>query len=1401
MSLSRTTKKRLLIVLCCGLLLVGAAGGAYVVRKQRVRAEYAGYRTEGLAAAKSADNEKAVDLLGKYLRRYPEDTDVLVEYVRVRPLVKSPDRAHLRDTMLVLRHLLTLHPEMAEQRRALLRMYADFGYASEAVVTADKLLEATPDDAEILGIKATSLARMRRSGEALAAAEKWAAKAPQDVDAHILCVQLMQVNGRSKGDIDKRVGESKDKLKDPASFDLVSGIAAAVTGAPDKAYEAIKRVAAQPKLDPKLTRRVIAAFDSLGKHRESLEMLQRLVKETGDASAQRGLVRRLWELNQWNDVLAYPIPAGSELASDLELKGMIGTALARTGKTAEAQAIANELTAAKQDPVAVAWGEVLGQSIKSSKDEARKLVDACQAGLKDSPNNAYLWYFQGQGYARLGEAELAVANYTKAAQLNGTWASPVASLAEALMGLGRHEQALDAATAAAQRSPAAGAVMYAIALNANVESGRLKNEEGRLASVLTDIEKAGAAQYVLPERVASLARTGKKAEAADAIKKALATTPPPSEAILPRLAMMSRLHNLGLEAECYAALERGATGAVSASVAMSKALATYLAGNKDEALAQFDKARREAGKGDATEWQIAGARLLDLARDPKAAATWVALGDGRPDDLSVQEAVLSASATRSDREFVDRTIERVKKLTGGEGVQWRIARARWTLDGAAGRTPAEQHKAGEDASVILTEVLRAAPDAIDARFLQVKALEYQENLSAAVEQMTMVVQQNPSLPASSLYLAKLLQSRGDFAKAHEYVTRATQAGLKDESSRRIAAQLLAQQGRPGEATKLLEDLGGEQGGADLLLATLYRQQGDLKRAEQVLSQLMQKPDEGVVAFAVDLYGAMGRPDDAKKAIGLLKGMKARPGTEELLLAEFSGRYGKADEAVSYSRAATQAAPKNPVTWRALVISALAAGKHDDAFAAVAQGLKELPADPYLKAVADSKASIMKGVSDPGLRPLAFALARNPEAPGTKDALELMATPISPQNPKDTQLGRLKQIADRNTLNLPLQLFAAERFLGSADRLDEAATIATRAVQSFPLSVDASRLAANALLNAKRWPETVVFAKAWHDRTPANPAEADFVAAIALMKSKQPAEAKALLAPYIPKALEQPDQGAALIALYAAALYNTGGGPEAERILVPALKSSEAVRSAWLARATEDLPVNEAVNWVGRVAQLTGDGSLSAQVQIAAASTAIGQKAGNDQLLETARQVRAKVAARTDLNPQALAVLASQAEQDRDLATAESLYRRALKLDGSLAVLKNNLAMVLANKGRKEDLAEATILATDAVRTNPSVANFYDTLAVVQAKAGQTDQAVATLRKAAAIDPGHLDWQVNLINVLLDGHKTAEARKALSDLDAAAGKRRTISDETKAKIAAVRQKVQTASGSSTTSGAN
>jgi len=304
MKLLKTTKGRLILVLGCALLLAGGGATAYLIRKQHVRAQFMAWRAEGMAAAKAGDdNAKAVDLLGRYLRRYPEDVDVLVEYARIRPLVKEPNRQHLRDTMVVLQHLLMLRPDMQEQRRALLRLYSDYGNPAEAVVTADKVLERDPKDPETLGIRAKALARMRRLGEALTAARAWAAVAPQDVDAQLLCLDMMQANGKAREEIVRSAEALRGTLKDSpsfdwergmlggywsaavgesASFELVRGIAAAEAGSPREAAEWIRKAAAHPGADKDVRQAVVRAMDGLGMHDESLALLKHLVRDYAD---------------------------------------------------------------------------------------------------------------------------------------------------------------------------------------------------------------------------------------------------------------------------------------------------------------------------------------------------------------------------------------------------------------------------------------------------------------------------------------------------------------------------------------------------------------------------------------------------------------------------------------------------------------------------------------------------------------------------------------------------------------------------------------------------------------------------------------------------------------------------------------------------------------------------------------------------------------------------------------------------------------------------------------------------------------------------------------------------------------------------------------------------------------
>lgn len=1378
MRLTKTTKRRFLIVLGLGILLIGGGLGWYGVRRHRIQAQFMAWRDEGMQAAKQSENDKAVELLGNYLRRYPDDVEVLVEYARVRPLVKSPQRQHLRDTMTVLRHLLALSPDKYEQRKTLLKLYADYGYGSEAVVTAEELLGTNPADSEVQGIKATTLGRMREVVKALAEARRWVELSPRDVDAQLLLVEVMRDNARPKDEIIATADKLESTLQTEASFELVRGVAAAVTGDAGEAKTWILKAADSVEGDLKLERKIVAVLDRLGETDKSLELLKMLVKETGDPEGQKALVRRLWERTKWTEVLTYPIAKTSELASDAELKGMIGTALARTGKVEEAKRTAAELTGTRQDLVGVAWGELLTQIVSPESKGSRKVVDACQAALKESPNDPCIRYFLGQGYAGMGESDLAASNYQAAAQLSDTWATPLISLAEVYLASDRLEEALFAAGAAFTRSKEQAAVTLTIALNASIEAGK-RPESDALRQLLDGIEKGSdGGSYVLPERAAWLIRANKAAEATALIKKALDAPTPPDETVLRRLAKVSRTHKLSVENACYEALER--RNGVTAQSVFAKAIGILLAGKTEDAVAYFRDAQQKAAAGEKRDWQLAIARLLDLAGDARALPEWIKLGDGYADDIQVQQTVLSARASRGDRDFMKRSIDRVKQLSANDGVQWRIAEARWMLD-----DPANSRSRAEAASVLLTEALRAAPDAIEGRFLQAKALARQGNTSAAIEQVRNILRINPSMTGALLYAASLLQGRGDFSGAQEYLDRIDRNELRDSASKHMAAQMLNQQGDTEGAIKLLAPNPGMDAEPDLMLAILYRKQNKLDRAEEMCRKLLQKPDVQSVALAMDVYSAMGRPDEAQKASQLLKGLKLDPGIEELLLADFAARSGKPQEALALSRLAVQKAPQNASAWKALFINCLANDKGLDAWSALDLGLKAVPQDAYLLALADAKAQILAGLANRRLQILTLSLIRNPQdAGGTKEVIDLMRDQGA-ERPSDQKMGRLLQVTSRYPLNLPIQLYAIAE-LWERD-MDEAVGMAIRTAQSFPQSVEAVRLAATACISAKRWNEAASFAKAWRERSPEDALRADLLGATANLKMERSAAAKALLAPYVStEVLAQPDKNPELITLYAVALQQSGATSEAEKLILPLIKSSETIRNAWLFQTAQYLSQGDQLKWLTRVSEVSAENSVMGQLQLAGAKAALGQKSKDPELLATARKMRARIMEQKDLTVPVMAVLASQCEQDGDLEGAEKLYRRILAIDPGLAVIKNNLAMVMINRGGS--LEEAAKLAQEAVGSSPSTPNYYDTLAQAQAKAGKVDDAIKNLRIASQVDPSHLDWLINLTILLADANRKKEAHEVLGQIDADTVRKGKLSEELKYRLTTVRKRV-------------
>jgi tetratricopeptide (TPR) repeat protein len=119
----------------------------------------------------------------------------------------------------------------------------------------------------------------------------------------------------------------------------------------------------------------------------------------------------------------------------------------------------------------------------------------------------------------------------------------------------------------------------------------------------------------------------------------------------------------------------------------------------------------------------------------------------------------------------------------------------------------------------------------------------------------------------------------------------------------------------------------------------------------------------------------------------------------------------------------------------------------------------------------------------------------------------------------------------------------------------------------------------------------------------------------------------------------------------------------------------------------------------------------------------------------------------------LLVEAEQAEEQGDLATAESLYTTAMRADAADPVLPFNLGNVFQAQGRP---TEAKVAWQIAVARDPAFAEAWYNLAHAAEDEQQTDLAVAAYRRAVQAQPDYADAHFNLALLLTQLDRCSEA---------------------------------------------
>ena len=1360
MSLRPKTARRLLLVAILLVLGAGSAFGFFVVRRWQNDRMDAVHRAEGLTAADEDRHVDALTSLRRYLQRHQRDPEAILAYARSRVHVEDRDGNHLRDAIDKYERLLDLTPDDDLARSELLDLYLRVGYWKEAAESAQRLRprelsQTTPRDIPVLIKEATALLGARdfstRLPSLLARVHDLDAL---NVHAHLAYLDLLaETNRRELGvpHAERLLALSPDDprtklvmayaiLMQPGS-DGQSRAASLLAAAAGLDFATGERTAEPGYSDADLAGRVALGLDLAGRPDLALRAMEHDAARLRDPMLSRLALRRLWQAGRVADVVDASIRFfPDEARAETEALAFRAASLFVLGRAEEARRLIDTIDSRGHDYRAAPWAAVLRLNDPASNAAPPERLAVLESAAKAHPLEPIFPSMLADQLASLGRREEAWDRWRAAirAPLGASWAAPRLAMGQSLLSAGRIAEAFPIINDARRAAPQALVVNVVwveattALLTQGLSSPLLPPEALQVAEVLDadlaqrpqDDAVRSLRERLLPCRVELAISASRLDLAADFIRAALDDSAGLTAGTLQRLASASEAATLGLEDACLARL-RHLHGEVP-GVVLSHAIDLAEQAGPEAGLAHLRDA--SARGGDTPEWRVALARYMELTGHHGARDAWVALGDSNIGDLAIQRLILESDAVASDREFVEKTIARFKALTGKEtGLEpgiVRLARARAQLRSGSSRDRTE-------AIAALNVVVSEDPRQTDARLLLARALSTGDpargvpaDVPGAIRHYEEIIARTPGRARISLELARLYQTRREFARSREVLESVANDPRVEEGVRLAAARALVAQGDGAIAVLAIEPIVAERGDHvddDVLLA-LGQGYLSLRRdadAARIFDRLAARPlSSPIVAFATaESLASRGDYDAGLTIIHALDPELVGPGVKEGLEARLARQFRDVDDAVAVYERAIAVAPARFETWRGYVDLMLREGRTDDAAAIADRALAAVGETPDVAMmIAQTRSTGDLGDLNEVLRILE-SQAANPDARRLAGLLRDARDRGELDNPKG-----LADFAARAPDALPIQLLSIRRLQELGDHAG-AASIATRAMGIFPRQSEPARLASISYAAIGNHAELLRAAEAWRARAFPRPPEADLAVAQAALGLGQPERALAELEPQLAEAKANPEQGHSLgvLNIAARALLALNREPECRDLLTPLLATSPSVRvQVWIPLALEGARSAEAaLAWLD-AARVHSSEASEERLVLANAFLSLAPRyhANALAILDRAKSVLEAYLATDGPSPGvAHEILGVTLHTRGDIAGAERCYREAVRLDPTRADAMNNLAFLLLD--RPDALDESLALARAAVAAaEPPTPARLDTLALALRRKGE-----------------------------------------------------------------------------------
>ena len=1336
----RTLNLRVLALLFVAGLAV--AGATHVVHGFQVQRNANTLLREARRAQEADRSWDAVDYLRRYLALVPADTDAMAELGLLladlnargqalqsleQVLRREPDRMEVRRRLVELaieirryadarnhleEHLLKSSPNDGELLDLLGQCQAAEGYDEQAVLSFRSAIEYVPDQLESYARLAVVLeTRLERSDQAAAVMDRMIDANPKAVRAYVL-----------RGNFRTRRGSIAK-----ASEDAV----VALQIAPDDA-EVLLLAAQCARADQRFDEARDYLRRGLELHPRELRMHMTLA-EVELRSGHR------------DDAIACLRRGLEALPNHTDLLWNLADLLVEEGEPAAVEELINELRAAEHPEAPLRYLEARILYERDQWFEASNALAGIRSGLTVWPDLAkQADFLLGKCYEQLGNADLQLASFRRAINVDPTWMQARAGLAAALLSMGRIDQSLEELRQLLALGSAPAAAWTQLAQLMILRNLRRTPSERDWQGVAESLDQAARATpdsvHVPILRAEVLVAQGQLEAAEESLVAAHDAQPEAVELWVALAALAQRAQDWERAAELLDETEKR----LGDSAELRLARATYLVRHLGEdASAPLIRLATNTEDFPDDEQQRLYRRLaslsLQLGDFEQAERLCRLVAEEELNDLRIRLLLFDLALRSGNDESLQGLLQDVRRIEGS-GPLWRYGEATRLIMLA-------QRGEGDGldkARAHLTEARVARPAWSRIPLLASKIDELENDEEAAIENYLRTIELGERNPRAVQRVVSLLYQRRRYVEADQVIRRVEQQNRPFSTELdQLASRVSLQIEDFGRALELAQKAASSsQHYSDhIWLGQVLGVLGRLEEAEQALRHAVERGDD-VPDTWIALIQFLGRSEQTEEAESAMAEAERKipPGEAPLALAQCYEAIGQPERAVTKYEEALASAPNDMVVGRRVADFYLRTGRPKRA-------------EPLLSRIVSEQLQVEESDVIWARRNLAVVFAARGGYPQFQRALKLIEqnlesddTSVKDQRAKAIVLATRAQRRPRRSAIVILKEIldsgesssAADRWIlarlyqAEGDWADYSRQMRTllAAHADKPLYVAGyvqSLLRRNEVQEAELWLERLV------DIAPNGWSTASLKAHI-LMARELPNEALAAVKEFVENPDAEPSDLTQRLRIASSTLEQFAASAEdSDQAALRLAREAEAFYRRYAERSSDGILALAAfLGRSGRIDEaidtLERGGETDRAEAVIAAIVAI--RGGTETTPQHVKRIEKVIKAALQRSSRSTALLVSVADL-RNLQgrykEAETLYREIIQKEPGHVVALNNLALLLALQSRLAK--EALPLMNRAVELAGPVAMLLDSRATVYMALGQHTSALADLKQA------------------------------------------------------------------------